>query len=412
MFKKITFLFSLILLLAFSSFSYCNTEIKGTEAAITPSSIRTYINGYPIDSWVINQQTYVDVLTLEKYGYDVLKLPNSKYYTVQFDDHIRKENEIRALISQKISTNGIEEMWYGDWIESIDPKTGSFHYMHGAYVYDYSYAEESATITFNRDIPMEEINTENIRIYGNGFDLTDYFSLDYFENVSRLTIRPIDDVIFKYVDDNRPFFDIEIRGSLKDVDGQQLINSLHHGFYMEHRWIQTDHVDGKPIPYLEDGHEDYIYGDTILTRAETLGYARWNEEKQHLEIDGQVKPSYGNVLREVLVNNYSDIISHVLVADRNEQKNKGYGLIKESDHQQLAILASPLAEGFEGKNFIQLKTTYGNKDYIPEIVGNIIKAPENIPANFYDLVLLKGLTLENGSVLEENIYFNIYIGEK
>jgi hypothetical protein len=412
MLKKLAFLFSLILLTALSVFSYCNNEIKGTEAVITPSSIRTYINGYPIDSWIIGQDAYVDVLTLEKYGYDVLKLPNSKYYSVRFDDHIRKENEIRTLISQNISTNGIEEMWYGTWIESIYPKTDSFNYMHGAYVYDYSYAEESAAITFSRDIPIEEINTENIRIYGNGFDLTDYFSYDYSENVNRLTIRPIDDVIFKYVNDNHPFFNIEIRGSLKDVDGQQLINSLNHGFYMEHRGIQTSHVDGQPIPYLEDGHEDYIYGDTILKRAETLGHARWDEEKRQLEIDGQVKPSYGNALREILVNHYSDIISHVLVADRNEQQNKGYGFIKESDPQQLAVLASPLEEAFEGKNFIQLKPNYGNKDYIPEIIDNVIKAPEDIPANFYDLVLLKGLTLQNGSVLEENIYFNIYIGEK
>lgn len=417
MLKKIIIITTLLLLVILPSQSYCTGKNVGDLGVITESPIHTYINGYPIDSWVIDETVYVDIKILEKYGYNVTWVPEADDYNVRFDDHIEKENKLRDYRSQKISSNGISEMWYGDWIKSIDPQTDSFNYMHGAYVYSHEYAEDAATITFSRHIPTAEINVDNIHIYSeNGFDLTDYFSLDFFEKVNRLTIEPIDDVIFKYVSYDRPLFIVEISGNLKDANGQQVMTPLLHSFYMDHRYIHTNHLKDQSLPYLANNKYDYVMGDKILRDVESLGFAVWDDDKQRLQITGKNKGQITPLFKEIATSTYPNIISDINVADSSNSEENGYSVLSSTNRDTLGLLDAPVAKGIYLDQFIQLQPAfqgppYYNKRYTAELDGQRLIAPEKLPSGYCDLMLLEGLTLENGSVLNESIYFKLYISE-
>jgi len=328
--------------------------------------------------------------------------PDTQEFFWHFDDHVAENSYIRRLSTQRISSTGLENMWYKGWIESVDPRSESFNYMHGAYVYSYGTTEDYATITFSRTIPESEITTSNIRIYNkNGFDLTEYFTYKYYPDFNRLSIIPFDDVIFKYDDQKDPFFYVHLRATIKDIEGQSLGTALNHGFYLKTQYIQS--------PDTVDTHSVLQSNENTLCHIESLGTAVWNEEKRLLTVTSEQCNYFMKSIKQIDTNSYTSIISSIKLPDRTLLEEQGYAILQPSTPGEIGRLATPLAEGIQPKQYIHLKNLRTGKRYTPIIEEDIIKAPADLPSGAYALMLMEGLRLTSGNTLDENIYFVIYL---
>lgn len=375
----------------------------------------------------------MNITDIERYGYDVIWMPEKQTYYISFDNHIFKEKMVRDWKVDQISSNFLEDRWYKSWIKSIVPSCNSYHYMHGLEYFEYEETDAPASITFKRTIPTESL--KKIKIYTNdGLDVTPYFDYQFNTDVNTLTVVPNSSVVYNFPTDDLFYFNIYIEESFFDIKGKQLTRPLKHRFSLPELNGSTLSKDvGKEVILSErmtskryNFKELYKLDDKTLMPIERLGRAEWNQNELTMKIYNDDRTNnldvctYNinytahnlNAIYQVKANHYKNFISEVAVANRTAFKDNGYSLITSSDSDDLAVLASPIADENQIESHIKLivlrSFSPSSSVSTPEINGIHIKKTFGTN-DICALVLLEGLTLENGDVLDESIYFLTFI---
>lgn len=417
--KKYTLLLLILLMTITSIPSYCYTDTLADTAPLKKSSIRTYISDISIESWTIKDDVYVAIKDLERYGYDVIWIPEQRLYNITFDGHPVKNNADTYIKSQALSSHSLENSWQHSWFEKTYPISESIATIHGL-AYSYGRTNHIASITFKRLIPESEFTREKIRVYTDGsFDVSLYFDYTFDPLTNTFSVSPNDDVIFKYVDYYHSDFYISIDASLVDSEGNPLTIPIHHGFTLNKKHIKSDKRIPNQIVSLSANSINRHTSSQFLYQAEGLDLipisylgdiTRDDDEYiNRLYITPKVPDTILSQYKRVDTSNYLNLITNVPVPNRTHYKSNAYATVNSSTSDQLAslILAEPSSDSLN--TFINLIKLQDSSSYAPIINETSITLPKEIDSGLYALTFDKGILFGNGSILEENIYFIVLI---
>ena len=134
-----------------------------------------------------------------------------------------------------------------------------------------------------------------------------------------------------------------------------------------------------------------------------------DEYIKRLNITPKKSDSLPSDIKRIDTSNYKDLIMDVPVPNRHLYKTNAYATLTISTMDILATLSDSLLKSSQVKDSIYLMNLQNEETYTPIVEQEYLKAPDDIIPGLHALVFKKGMPIGNDALLEESIYFLVYI---
>ncbi|SKC81915.1 hypothetical protein [Maledivibacter halophilus] len=334
MMKKISLIIWFIIIT--SSICFANEEKYGDCFS---TGTRAYINNQYIESWNINNKTYINIEDLDLYGFDVKWNKELKEYTAIYTNHIERSNFLLMHKAQPI-LKMLNNQWYNEWIKRTDPIFHSTATPHGELVGIAPRSEGTIVIEFQKPIDTKYINKRYIPIFYRNIDVSSkfHYKFDVEKNLLEIILNNRDFIQdYNYDSNCEPRINVIFLDGIRSTNGEILATPLRFSTDIKEKLDNENIINEK---YVGDCFKTDIkavinYWDADIYRFDNknlicldrLGKLTWDDKNRAIKVEiNKEEDLYLYRLAKPIYNGrYKDWIlrtSPEMVRSKSENDNK------------------------------------------------------------------------------------------